>query len=130
MLTSLGSHAHRHRRNVMRRTLYGAASVVAALAVVTIVARANAGPPPASRLPPPALDDPTIVAIFDATNTADIETGALAAEKAQSKEVRDFGRMLADVHTAVRKQGRDLAAKLKVTPTPPKDDQSAKDHAV
>lgn len=32
-------------------------------------------------------------------------------------------------HKAVRQQGRDLAAKLKVTPTPPKDDQSAKDHA-
>ncbi|MGH7606471.1 MAG: DUF4142 domain-containing protein, partial [Gemmatimonadales bacterium] len=29
----------------------------------------------------------------------------------------------------VRQQGRDLAAKLGVTPTPPKDDQSAKDQA-
>jgi putative membrane protein len=37
--------------------------------------------------------------------------------------------MLARDHKMVRQQGRDLAAKLKVTPTPPKDDQSAKDHA-
>jgi putative membrane protein len=76
-----------------------------------------------------ALDDPTIVAIFDAANTADIETGTLAAERAASKEVRQFGAMLARDHKQVRQQGRDLAKKLGVTPTPPKDDQSAKDHA-
>src|SRR5215207_7795752 len=72
-----------------------------------------------------ALDDATIVAIFDAANTADIETGQLAAERGSSKEVRDFGAMLARDHKAVRGQGRDLAAKLRVTPTPRKDDASA-----
>ena len=77
----------------------------------------------------PALDDPTIVAIFDAANTADIETGRLAAERGHSKEVREFGAMLVRDHQHVRQLGRDLAAKLKVTPTPPKNDQSAKDHA-
>jgi len=95
---------------------------VAASAVTLIAARpgvkANA-----------ALDDPTIVAIFDAANTADIETGELAAKKGSSKEVRDFGAMLARDHKMVRQQGRDLAAKLKVTPTPPADDASAKAHA-
>src|SRR3954468_18344369 len=100
MLISLGSHAQRHRRHVIRRTLYGAGLVLAAAAVVTLVTRANARP----TFPAP-LDDATIVAIFDAANTADIETGALAAEKATSKEVRDFGKMLSDVHTAVRTQG-------------------------
>ena len=74
------------------------------------------------------LDDPTIVAIFDAANTADIETGNLAAERGQSKEVRDFGAMLARDHAQVRQLGRDLATKLGVTPTPPKDN-SAADHA-
>jgi len=77
----------------------------------------------------PALDDPTIVAIFDAANTADIETGALAAERGSSKEVREFGSMLVRDHKQVRQQGRDLAAKLGVTPTPPKNDPGAKDHA-
>jgi putative membrane protein len=43
--------------------------------------------------------------------------------------VRDFGAMLARDHKTVRQQGRDLAKKLGVTPTPPKDDNSAKDHA-
>jgi putative membrane protein len=75
------------------------------------------------------LDDPTIVAIFDAANTADIETGKLAAERGASNEVREFGAMLARDHQMVRQQGRDLAAKLGVTPTPPAGDQSAKDHA-
>jgi putative membrane protein len=77
----------------------------------------------------PALDDPTIVAIFDQANTADIETGKLAAQKAHAKEIRDFGAMLARDHAMVRQQGRDLAKKLGVTPTPPAGDKSAKDQA-
>lgn len=77
----------------------------------------------------PALDDATIVAIFDAANTADIETGSLAAERGSTKAVREYGAMLARDHEAVRKQGRDLAAKLHVTPTPPADSACAKGHA-
>jgi len=76
-----------------------------------------------------ALDDATIVAIFDGANTAEIETGALAEARASSKAIREFGAMLARDHNMVRQQGRDLAAKLGVTPTPAKDDQSTKDHA-
>jgi putative membrane protein len=75
------------------------------------------------------LDDPTIVAIFDGANTADIETGTLAAERGHTAEVREFGKMLARDHQQVRQLGRDLAKKLGVTPTPPKDDASAKAHA-
>ncbi|MFL5594272.1 MAG: DUF4142 domain-containing protein [Gemmatimonadaceae bacterium] len=75
------------------------------------------------------LDDPTIVAIFDAANTYDIETGTLAASKAQSPAVRDFGEMLARDHRNVREQGRSLAKSLKVTPTPPSDFALAKAHA-
>jgi putative membrane protein len=96
-----------------------------ALAALSIGVAVAAQPPAAAR----ALDDPTIVAIFDAANTADIETGQLAAERGASKEVREFGAMLVTAHRQVRQQGRDLAAKLAVTPTPPKDDASAKAHA-
>ncbi|GAC1477246.1 MAG: DUF4142 domain-containing protein [Gemmatimonadaceae bacterium] len=75
------------------------------------------------------LDDPTIVAIFDAANTWDMETGALAGRKAKSADVRKFGRMLVRDHRQVRGQGRALAKKLKVTPTPPgKDFALAKAH--
>lgn len=106
----------------MQRVAVGAglAGIALAFAVGAASARDTARP---------ALDDPTIVAIFDEANTADIETGSLAAERAQSKEVRDFGAMLAQVHTMVRGKGRELAQKLNVTPTPPKDDQGARDHA-
>lgn len=85
-------------------------------------------PPAAHAQAAPKLNDPTIVAIFDAANTWDIETGGLAAKKGTTKEVRDFGAMLVRDHRAVRKQGRALAKKLKVTPTPPKDFGMEKDH--
>ena len=75
------------------------------------------------------LDDPTIVAIFDAANTFDIQTGSLAASRGHSKAVREFGKMLVRDHRNVRTQGRELAASLKVTPTRPRDFALAKAHA-
>ena len=106
----------------MRHSTTLAAIGLSLAATFAVTERGNARPAA-------ALDDPTIVAIFDAANTADIETGTLAAKRGSTKEVRDFGAMLARDHTNVRQQGRDLAKKLGVTPTPPKDDQSARDHA-
>ncbi len=76
----------------------------------------------------PKLDDPTIVAIFDAANTYDVETGSIAVTKGHSKAVRDFAAMLVRDHRNVRAQGRSLAASLKVTPTPPRDFALAKAH--
>jgi putative membrane protein len=124
----------------MRRPLLVATALAGSilLAVVATAAARRSGPVPMpaehivrapADAPQAALDDATIVAIFDAANTADMETGALAAKRGQSKEVREFGAMLADVHRLVRQQGRDLATKLAVTPTPPADDASAKAHA-
>ena len=80
-------------------------------------------------LPAQGLTDANIVAIFDAANTADIETGALGARRARSAEVRELGQSFADAHTAVRQQGRDLAQKLGVTPALPAGDQGAAGHA-
>lgn len=77
---------------------------------------------------PAALDDPTIVAIFDAANTYDIEAGQLALKTSHTKSVRDLAQQFSNDHTAVRQQGRDLAKKLKVTPTPPKENPLAPDH--
>jgi putative membrane protein len=65
-----------------------------------------------------AIDDAAIVGIFDAANTWDIATGSLAAKKATRADVKEFGAMLARDHEQVRQQGRDLAKKLAVTPTP------------
>ena len=74
------------------------------------------------------LDDPTIVAIFDAANTYDMEIGSLAASRARSKDVREFAAMLVRDHRNARQQGRDLAKTLHVTPTPPKNFALAKAH--
>ncbi|MEW5916357.1 MAG: DUF4142 domain-containing protein, partial [Gemmatimonadota bacterium] len=79
------------------------------------------------------LDDAAIVGIFDAANTWDIATGGLAAKKATRPDVKEFGAMLARDHETVRQQGRDLAKKLGVTPTPVAKDFSllkAHDEAV
>ena len=105
-------------RTILR---YGAMAVVAAafgFPASTADAQANA----------PKLDDPTIVAIFDAANTYDMETASLAISKGHSKAVRDFGAMLVRDHRNVRQQGRDLARSLKVIPTPPRDFPLAKVH--
>jgi putative membrane protein len=75
------------------------------------------------------LDDPTIVAIFDAANTYDIETGSLAERKGSSHAVREFGEMIARDHKNVRAQGRELAKSLNVTPTPPANFALATAHA-
>jgi len=109
----------------MQKNPIVATALAAGAALLVALAAASASAPEVVQ----ALDDPTIVAIFDAANTADIETGTLAAKQGSSKEVRDFGAMLGRDHEMVRKQGRDLAAKLGVTPTPPKSDPSVKAHA-
>ncbi len=71
-----------------------------------------------------ALDDATIIAIFDQANAADIATGKIGAQKGHSEEVRALGRMVATDHEAVLQMGRDLAKKLGITPTPPANDTS------
>lgn len=76
-----------------------------------------------------SLTDVNIVAIFDAANTADIETGHLAATYGSTREVRELGQSFVDAHTAVRQQGRDLAKKLGVVPALPAGDQGAAQHA-
>src|SRR5438132_10879542 len=102
-------------------SFHGIAAPLALAVATTLHAQAPAAAP--------KLDDPTIVAIFDAANTWDIETGGLAVKKGSTQDIRDFGKMLVNDHTTVRKQGRDLAKKLGVTPTPPKNFGMAKDHA-
>lgn len=92
--------------------------IMAAVLMMTLPA-ANAG----------NLDDPTIFAIFDEVNTADIWTARLAATKGHSDEVRALGRKVAGDHEAVQRMARDLARKLDVVPTPPNNDATAQNHA-
>jgi len=75
------------------------------------------------------IDDAAIVGIFDAANTWDIATGSLAAKRATRQDVKEAGAQLARDHATVQKQGRELAGKLGVTPTPvPKDFALLKDY--
>lgn len=119
----------------MPKTYLKLAATGLALSLVTLsqvspsLAAQEPADKPAAEATGSTLDDPTIVAIFDAANTGDIETGKLGAERGNSNEVRQFGAMLARDHQMVRQQGRDLAKKLGVTPTPPADKSSARDHA-
>ena len=99
------------------------------LALAAALPRLVASAAPRAGAQAAALDDATIVAIFDAANTADMETAALAATHAASADVKQLGAMFARDHGQVRQQGRDLAKKLGVTPTPPADPSAARAHA-
>ncbi len=106
-------------RKLLRTSLLGVSAIAFSTAGLALPRVASAQ----------ALNDPTIVAIFDAANTWDMETAGLAVRRTKSKEVREFAQMLVRDHKAVRQQGRDLAKKLHVTPTPPKNFGMAHDHA-
>lgn len=95
------------------------------VALVAFAALALLAPHPARAQ---AITDANIVAIFDAANTADIETGTLATQRGTDGRVRELGQSFVDAHTAVRQQGRDLAKQLKVTPVPPAGDRSQARH--
>ncbi len=102
------------------RRIFAAAAVVFIAVPSLGVAHARAHDaslaPSAPRATRTVTDDHTVVAILELANSFDLETGQLAAERAQRQDVREFGMMLARDHKAVRQQGRDLAAKLKITP--------------
>jgi putative membrane protein len=95
----------------MRRIVLFAAVVLAAISSLG-AARAHA----TTRDMPRRLTDESVVAILEMANTFDLETGDLAAKRARRADVREFGKMLARDHKAVRQQGRDLAAKLHIEP--------------
>lgn len=75
-----------------------------------------------------ALDDATIVAIYDAANTYDIDAALLGQKKGSTADVRNYAAMLVKAHEGARLQGRGLAKKLGVTPTPPAVNPFAADH--
>ena len=71
------------------------------------------------------LDDATIFAIFDETNTTDVWAGRIAVKKAHSEDVRELGKMVATDHEGVQQAWRDLAKKLGIIPAPPESDTRA-----
>lgn len=76
------------------------------------------------RAPTLALTDANIVYVLDQANAADSARGTLAARKGSATAVKQFGRLMAGEHHALRLQGQQLARKLGVTPQAPAGDQS------
>jgi putative membrane protein len=71
--------------------------------------------------------DANILALLDEANVADSSEGAIAATKGTSAAVRNFGKQMVADHHKMRVQGEALAKKLKITPTPPADDNIPSD---
>jgi putative membrane protein len=76
-----------------------------------------------------ALDDPTALATFKALVTYDIETAGIAAKKSAKADIRDLASGFEQGHKGLLKQAEDLAKKLKMTPTPPKEAPLGQAHA-
>ncbi len=60
--------------------------------------------------------DPQIAHIAYTAGVVDVETGKLALEKSQNKDVRTFAQQMIGDHTAVNDQALALVKKLEVTP--------------
>jgi putative membrane protein len=76
-----------------------------------------------------SIDDPTALAMFEDLVRYDIETSGIAAKKAAKSDVREVASSFAQGHTGLLKQAKDLAKKLNMTPTPPKEAPMAQAHA-
>lgn len=68
-----------------------------------------------------SLDDPTALATFEALVNYDVETAGIAATKAAHPDVGEVASTFVEGHKGLLKQTRDLAEKLNMTPTPPKE---------
>jgi putative membrane protein len=68
----------------------------------------------AAASPPPS--DAEIAAIVVAANQVDIDAGKLAADRAQSADVRTLAQRMVTDHTGVNQQASALVEKLHVTP--------------
>ena len=81
---------------------------VSVLAAFTFGASARDGGP----------TDAQIAAIVVTANQVDIDAGKLAESRGQSKDVKDFAKLMVSDHGGVNKSATDLVQKLKVKPEP------------
>lgn len=71
------------------------------------------------------LTDANIAALLDEANAGDSAMGKLAATKATSASVKDFGRTMERDHHKLRELGQALAKKENLAPTAPSNDTLA-----
>jgi putative membrane protein len=88
-------------------------ALAAALFALTACA-SSARQPEATKASGPS--DAEIAAIVMAANSVDADMGDLAATRASSAEVRQFGKTMSTDHRAVNQAAGELVARLKVTP--------------
>lgn len=99
-------------------------------ASLTLLVLGLSSPAAAQQKPvPQSLDDPTALAMFEALVTYDIETAGIAAKKAVNADVREVASTFEQGHRGLLQQTQDLAKKLNMTPTPPKEAPLAQAHA-
>src|SRR6516165_8319134 len=63
-----------------------------------------------------AITDAQIASIVVTANQVDIDAGTLASARAQSADVKAFGKQMVTDHSGVNTQATALVTKLKVTP--------------
>ncbi len=91
----------------------------------TAAAAPGAQPAPAAS----PLSDAQIAHIATTANTADIENGNLAKDKAQNAEVKSFANLMISDHTAANQQAQQLAQQAGLTPADnPTSQQMMADH--
>jgi|tagenome__1003787_1003787.scaffolds.fasta_scaffold20584368_1 putative membrane protein len=96
----------------------------------TLLVFGLSSPAPAPRTPTQRwLDDPTALATFEALITYDIETAGIAAKKSGKSDIRELASGFEQGHRGLLKQAQELAKKVSLTPTPPKEAPMGKAHA-
>jgi putative membrane protein len=99
-------------------------------ALLTLLLFGLSSPAPTPRTPvQQSLDDPTALAMFEALLTYDIETAGIAAKKSGKSDIRELASSFEQGHRGLVKQATDLAKKLNMTPTPPKEAPLGQAHA-
>lgn len=127
---------------MIKSRLHASAFVAAAMLVIAVGCKkadsnaadttaANAMPAPAAApesatttSASPTLTDANIAAILDQANASDSARGTLASTKGTSADVKNFGKLMAGEHHALRKAGENLVKKLGVSPQLPAGDNS------
>jgi len=90
--------------------------IVVTVGLLAAGACAAQQPPPLSQAKAAAVSDAEIAAIVVAANSVDAEAGDLAADRANSRAIKQFGKTMGTDHRAVNKAAVELVTRLKVTP--------------
>jgi putative membrane protein len=76
-----------------------------------------------------AMSDANIVARLAMMDSAEIELGKLAGDKAQNADVKAYARMMVEHHTAMKNEGAAMAQKEGITPVMQPDDPTPQEMA-